>query len=107
MTRRQDADLSEALDAKREEIAALIAAELGFGDLAGLSEEDRAAVDRQTSETIEGRSDEAADCSVAHVRLNALLDEYRVLQEQQELRADQDNVRLAERGEVFAPEDDA
>lgn len=95
---------AEALDAKRREIAQLIALELGFGDLAGLSPEERAAVDQQTAETIEGCSEDKADCSDAHVRLQVLLKEYRTLQE---LRSDADNVRLAEQGEVFAPENDA
>lgn len=104
MSHEQGLSPAEALEAKREEIAALIAAELGFGDLAGLSPDDRAAVDKQTAETIEGCGEEQADCSDAHVRLRTLLEEYRALQE---LRADEDNVRLAEQGEVFAPENDA
>lgn len=88
----------------REEIAALIALELGFGDLEALSPEDRAAVERQTTETIEGCGDEKADCTDAHVRLRGLLAEYRRLQQ---LHDGERNVALAERGEVFAPEDDA
>ena len=41
-------------DKKREEIAAHVARELGFDGLAGLSPADRAAVDQQTAEAIEG-----------------------------------------------------
>ena len=66
----------------REEIAALIALELGFGDLEALSPEDRAAVEQQTTETIEGCGDEKADCTDAHVKLRGLLAEYRRLQQQ-------------------------
>jgi hypothetical protein len=96
-----------ALHAKREEIAAHVARDLGLGDLAGLSQEARAAVDQQTTETIEGcdpASPEPADCSEADRTMRRLLSEHRALSE---LRADEDNARLAEEGEVFAPEDDA
>ncbi|MBY0254932.1 MAG: hypothetical protein K2X54_26690 [Methylobacterium organophilum] len=96
-----------ALHAKREEIAAHVARDLGLGDLAGLSREERAAVDRQTAETIEGcdpASSEPADCSDADRTMRRLLSEHRALSE---LRVDADNTRLAEEGEVFAPEDDA
>lgn len=95
------------LDAKREEIAAFIAGELGLGALETLSPSDRAAVDRQTAETIEGcgeTGDEAADCTEATPRLRELLQAYRRLDE---LRTDELNVRLAEEGEVFSREDDA
>ncbi|KQP50986.1 hypothetical protein ASF34_19530 [Methylobacterium sp. Leaf106] len=95
------------LDEKREEIAALIASELGLGDPAGLSEADRAAVDRQTSETIEGcalETDEPADCEEAGTPLRRRLREYRALLE---LRTDEADARLAEEGEVFGREDDA
>ncbi|AWN44354.1 hypothetical protein DK389_03895 [Methylobacterium durans] len=96
-----------AIKAKREEIAAHVAQDLGLGDLAGLSREDRAAVDQQTDETIEGctaDSPEAADCSDADRTMRRLLSEHRALAEQQ---ADEDNTRLAEQGEVFATKDDA
>ena len=93
-----------ALDAKREEIAAVIANELGFGDLDTLEEGDRAAVDEQTAETIEAWDDERADGADAHVKLAPLLAEYRALQQ---LRTDEANARLADEGEVFSPEDDA
>lgn len=66
----------------REEIATLIALELGFGDLEALSPEDRAAIEQQTTETIEGCGDEKADCTDAHVKLRGLLAEYRRLQQQ-------------------------
>ncbi|GEL44566.1 hypothetical protein MEX01_51570 [Methylorubrum extorquens] len=66
----------------REEIATLIALELGFGDLEALSPEDREAIERQTTETIEGCGDEKADCTDAHVKLRGLLAEYRRLQQQ-------------------------
>ncbi|MHB2210902.1 hypothetical protein [Methylobacterium sp. CM6257] len=96
-----------ALHAKREEIAAHIARDLGLGDLAGLSREERAAVDQQTTETIEGcdpASPEPADCSDADRTMRRLLSEHHALSE---LRADEGNARLTEEGEVFAPEDDA
>lgn len=100
-------DSMSDLDQKRDEIAAHVAAELGLGPLADLSPEERAAVDQQTAETIEGcdpAQPEAADCSDADRQMRKLLDEYRALET---LRADEDNVRLAEQGEVFAPENDA
>ncbi|WP_227439558.1 hypothetical protein [Methylobacterium sp. W2] len=92
---------------KREEIAALIAAELGLGDPAGLSEADRAALDRQTSEAIERgalETDEPADGTEAGTQLRQRLQEYRALRE---LRTDEADARLAEQGEVFGREDDA
>lgn len=95
------------LETKREEIAALIAAELGLGDLEGLKAADRAVVDLQTAETIEGcgdRADAPADCEEANLRLRQLLREYSALEE---LRMDEADVRLAEEGEVFGREDDA
>ena len=92
------------LDAKREEIAAVIAKDLGLGDLDTLEAGDRAAVDRQTAETIAAWDDERADGTDAHVTLAPLLAEYRALQQ---TRTDEANARLAEEGEVFSPEDDA
>ncbi|GJE78564.1 hypothetical protein [Methylorubrum suomiense] len=65
----------------REEIAVLIALELGFGDLEALTAEDRAVIERQTTETIEGCGDEKADCTDTHVRLRGLLAEYHRLQQ--------------------------
>src|SRR4051812_21830646 len=48
---------------KREEIAAQVALELGLGALTSLTLADRAAVERQTDETIEGCDSAAADPS--------------------------------------------
>jgi hypothetical protein len=109
--RQDDEDPAEArvlaLRTKREEIAAHVARNLGLGDLATLSGEERAAVDQQTSETIEGcdpASPEPADCSDADRTMRRLLSEHHALSG---LQADENNVHLAEEGEVFAPEDDA
>ncbi|MGT2486180.1 hypothetical protein [Methylobacterium oryzae] len=109
--RRDSEDPTEArvlaIHAKREEIAAHVARDLGLGALAGLSPEERAAVDQQTAETIEGCDPalpEPADCSDADRTMRRLLSEHHALSE---LRADEANELLAERGEVFAPEDDA
>ncbi|MFC5554772.1 hypothetical protein [Methylobacterium iners] len=101
-----DAAMAE-LDAKREEIAGLIAQELGLGDLSSLNPSERATVDQQTAETIEGCGDDAAepaDCTEATLRLRQVLKEYRDLET---LRSDELDARLAEEGEVFAREDDA
>ncbi len=92
---------------KRREIAELIALELGFGDLETLSATERAAVDRQTEETIAGceaDSPEPADCTEANIRLRGLLQQYRALRV---LRSDEADARLADEGEVFGREDDA
>lgn len=96
-----------ALAAKRKEIATHVALELGLGDLAALGPADRAMVDRQTDETIEGCSadtDEPADCSDADRTMRRLLSEHRALEE---MTTDEANVRLAEKGEVCSREDDA
>ncbi|KAB1071679.1 hypothetical protein F6X51_18890 [Methylobacterium planeticum] len=88
-------------------MAAEVARELGFGELRALSLADRALVDRQADETIAGcASDapEATDCSDANRTMRRLLVEHRALLE---LKTDEANTRLAEEGEVFAPEDDA
>jgi hypothetical protein len=109
--RQEGADQAEArvlaLHAKREEIAAHVAHELGLGDLATLSPADRVMVDQQTDETIEGcgtDTPEPSDCSDADRTMRRLLSEHRALKEE---KADEANVRLAEEGEVFAPENDA
>lgn len=84
-----------ALVAKRKEIAAHVARELGLGDLADLSAPDRDMVEQQTTETIEGCStdtDEPADCSDADRTMRRLLAEHRA---------------LAEEGGVSNPKDDA
>jgi len=81
-----------ALRAKREEIAAHVAHELGLGELATLSPTDRATVDQQTDETIEGCTTdgaEPADCSDADRTMRRLLAEHRALVEQ---KTDEDNV---------------
>ena len=96
-----------ALAAKRTEIATHVALELGLGDLQGLSPADRAIVDQQTAETIEGCSantGEQADCSDADRTMRRLLSEHRALEK---MRTDQVNVHLAEKAEVFSREDDA
>jgi hypothetical protein len=98
--------MSEIED-KRREIAELIALELGLGDLETLSAEDRAAVDRQTAETIAGcgvNGPEPADCAEANIRLRGLLQQLHALEM---LKSDEADVRLAEEGEVFSREDDA
>jgi hypothetical protein len=80
-----------ALHAKREEIAAHVARDLGLGDLAGLSREERAAVDQQTTETIEGcdpASPEPTDCSEADRTMRRLLSEHHALKD---VQADEDD----------------
>jgi hypothetical protein len=109
--RHEAADRAEArvlaLRAKREEIAAHVARELGLGDLTGLSREDRVRVDQQTDETIEGCTTdklEPADCSDADRTMRQLLSEHRALKD---MKADEANVRSAKEGEVSAPRGDA
>ncbi|MER2266682.1 hypothetical protein [Methylobacterium oxalidis] len=73
-----------ALRAKREEIAAHVAQELGLGELATLNPIDRATVDQQTDETIEACSPDApvsAECSDADRTMRRLLAEHRALKE--------------------------
>lgn len=84
-----------ALAAKRKEIAAHVALELGLGNIASLSAADRAMVEQQTTETIEGCGTdgaEASDCSDAVRTMRRLLSEHRA---------------LAEEGGVSTPKDDA
>ena len=74
-----------ALAAKRKEIAAHVAHELGLGSLASLSAADRAMVEQQTTETIEGcgtDTDEPSDCSDADRTMRRLLTEHRALMEE-------------------------
>jgi len=74
-----------ALAAKRKEIAAHVAHELGLGNLASLSAADRAMVEQQTTETIEGcgtDTDEPSDCSDADRTMRRLLKEHRALMEE-------------------------
>jgi hypothetical protein len=83
-----------ALAAKRKEIAAHVALELGLGDLAGLSPADRVMVEQQTTETIEGcgtDSDEASDCSDADRTMRRLLSEHRALAEEGGVSTPKDN----------------
>ena len=88
---RQDAEDPEearvlALHAKREEIAAHIASDLGLGGLAGLSKDEQAAVDQQTTETIEGCDPtlpEPSDCSDADRTMRRLLSEHHALKDAQ------------------------
>ena len=89
------------LQAKREAIAAHLAGR-DAAALARLDPAERAALDWRADELIEGfdpASPEPDDPDGARL--------HRLLRAHRELRADEDNVRLAERGEVFAPEDDA
>jgi hypothetical protein len=89
-----------ALRAKREEIAEHVARDLGLGDLAGLSREERAAVDKQTAETIEGcdpASPEPADCSDADRTMRRLLSEHRALKD---LGNGESNARSAEESDA-------
>lgn len=91
-----------AVEDKRREIAELIALELGLGDLDALGPADRAAVERQTDETIAGcglDSPEPADCEEANLRLRTLLKE---LHDLQVLRSDAADARLAEEGRCSA-----
>lgn len=84
-----------ALAAKRKEIAAHVALELGLGNLESLSAADHAMVEEQTTETIEGCNtdgDEPADCSDADRTMRRLLAEHRA---------------LAKEGGVFHPKNDA
>lgn len=84
-----------ALRAKREEIAAHVALELGLGELAGLSAADRAMVEQQTTETIEGcatDTNEPSDCSDADRTMRRLLAEHHA---------------LVGEGAIFPPKNDA
>lgn len=74
-----------ALRAKRREIAEHVALELGLGGLASLSAADRAMVEQQATETIEGcgiDTDELSDCSDADRTMRRLLAEHRALAEE-------------------------
>ncbi len=90
---------------KRQALATLVARRMGFADPIELAPQDRAAVDREV-EALADRGNpadtEPADPEAA--QLHRAVAAYRAARQ---LRADEDNVRLAERGEVFAPEDDA
>lgn len=91
--------------AKRQTLAALLASRQGLGDPAALDPQQRATLDREVEALADGldpAAPEPADPEAA--RLHRAASDYRAARQ---LRADEDNVRLAERGEVFAPEDDA
>ncbi len=95
------------LDAKREEIAALIALDLGFGDLAHMRPDERAQVEAETANAIESHHAGIADDTdphLANVKLRKLLSAYADLAA---LSTDERDVRLAEEGDVFSREDDA
>lgn len=71
-----------ALADKRKEITADVAQELGLRDPARLGAADRAMVEQQTTETIEGcgmDTEEPADCSDADRTMRRLLSEHRAL----------------------------
>ncbi|WP_156375751.1 hypothetical protein [Methylobacterium sp. Leaf125] len=70
------------LDAKRLEIAELIAIELGFDDLDGMSAADRAMVDQHTDDTIAGCEaylEHPADGNHSNIWLRQLLKQYLLL----------------------------
>lgn len=87
------------MDAKRAAIADLVAKR------DGLDLQDRATLDRAVEAAIDGFDPAApAPTDPADAKLHDVLRNYRDLRE---LRTDRNNARLAENGEVFAPEDDA
>lgn len=90
---------------KRQALALLAARRLGLGDPAGLDPDQRGRLDREV-EALADRADPSAPepTDPEAARLHRAAAEYHAARQ---LRADEDNVRLAERGEVFAPEDDA
>ncbi|SFL51953.1 hypothetical protein [Methylorubrum salsuginis] len=92
-------------ETKRQVLAGLAARRLGFGDPAGFDGDERAALDRAV-EALADRADPSAPepADPDEARLHRAAVAYRAARQ---LRADEGNVRLAERGEVFAPEDDA
>jgi hypothetical protein len=67
------------LDAKRLEIAELIAAELGFDDLDGMDAADRAVVDQHTDDAIASCAEyltNPADGENSNIRLRQLLKQH-------------------------------
>ncbi|WP_232628240.1 hypothetical protein [Methylobacterium sp. Leaf118] len=92
------------VNAIRERLATLVAERQGLGALASLDAGRRAAVEREVEALVDDGADHGdADASVP-APIREAIEAYR---EARRLRADEANVRLAERGEVFAPEDDA
>ncbi|MGU3539604.1 hypothetical protein [Methylobacterium sp. A54F] len=101
------AEGTDDLAGARAEIAALIAAELGYGDLDALGPEDRGRVEAETERLLASQGAVVPDRSdplAAHVRLQRLIAAYR---DRAALKGDEDDARLAAEGEVFAREDDA
>lgn len=92
-------------ETKRQALAALVARRLGLADPEGLDPQDRIRVDRKV-EALADRCDpaEPEPAGPDAARLHRAAADYRAARQ---LRADEDNVHLAERGEVFAPENDA
>ncbi|MFF8798512.1 MULTISPECIES: hypothetical protein [unclassified Methylobacterium] len=87
------------LETKRAAIADLLAR------IEGLDPQNRELLDRRVETVVEGFDPGAPKPSdPARVDLHRLIRDYRDLRD---LPADRANVRLAEKGEVFAPEDDA
>ncbi|MCJ2043801.1 hypothetical protein MKK58_04520 [Methylobacterium sp. J-078] len=70
------------LDAKRLEIAELIAVELGFDDLEGMGVVDRAMIDQHTDEAIDCCAEHLAipaDDKNSNIRLRHLLKQHTIL----------------------------
>jgi hypothetical protein len=87
------------LETKRAAIAELLAR------IEGLDPQDRALLDRRVETAVEGFDPGAPEpADPARADLQRLIRDYRDLRD---LPGDCNNVRLAEKGEVFAPEDDA
>lgn len=87
------------LEMKRAAIADLIAR------IEGLDPRDRSVLDRRVDLVVERFDPGAPEPSdPARADLHRLIRDFRDLRD---LPADRNNVRLAEKGEVFAPEDDA
>ncbi|HJE24887.1 MAG TPA: hypothetical protein K8W01_14625 [Methylorubrum populi] len=87
------------MDEKRAALAGLLARR------EGIDPQDRATLDRRVETALDSFDPDAPEPSdPADAERHRLLRDLRGLRE---LRADRNNVRLAEKGEVFAPEDDA
>lgn len=87
------------MDAMRAAIADRLVA------LERLDPQDHAALEKHVEAAVDGFDPGMHQPSdPERAELHRLLRDYRALRE---LRADRNNVRLAEKGEVFAPEDDA
>lgn len=87
------------LETKRAAIADLLAR------IEGLDPQNRAVLDQRVETVVEDFDPGAPEPSEpARADLHRMIRDYRDLRD---LPADRANVRLAEKGEVFAPEDDA